>query len=196
MRPEIVRAGARIAGRLVHRREKETFTAMQNGFGAVAVVRVGVPDGDTLRPEIFLCVQRGDGDLVEITKPHRLPCRRVMAGRAHERKRRRARRERVQRGLERRGDRATRVFGDAGKIRRVLIEVARDGEAIQVRGRVRKKERFVGDGRARNLPRPIRMCRAQVRRGFRRARGLLGAHRGAVVGAPGIVKDEHRGFCL
>ncbi len=54
-----------------------------DGFGAIAVVRVEIPDPDA--PDAVRdSFKRGDGDVAEKTKPHGLVACRVVSGRAHE----------------------------------------------------------------------------------------------------------------
>jgi len=56
---------------------------MEDGLGAVAVVGIEIPDGDT-GDAAGAGGKGGDGDVVEIAKTHRLGGRRMMTGRAHE----------------------------------------------------------------------------------------------------------------
>ena len=56
-----------------------------NGFGAVAVMRVEIPDGDALGAA-GQCVERGHGDVIEKAKTHRLVAGGVMPRRTHQAK--------------------------------------------------------------------------------------------------------------
>src|SRR4051812_1374886 len=76
LRVEIARARARITGKLMHRGEEQAGVhacnvRLQDGFGAVPVVRVEIPHGDALKAAFGSRRQRCDGDLVEVTKTHR-----------------------------------------------------------------------------------------------------------------------------
>ncbi len=190
---EGAQARAGIAGRLVDRGEENAGASVENRLGAVAVVGVEIPDGDARGVKFLANVAGGDSDVVEVTKTHRLLAGGVMAGRAHERKCRQPVQERNLGGGDRGTDGAQGVFGDAGEMGRVGVEVARLEEALKVLGRVSEQqalERWCG----RLAPGPIGMRGAEVRRGFGDPRGFLGAHRGTVIDGARIVKDQHDGM--
>ena len=204
-RAEVVRAGAGVAGVLVDGGEEKVgsgWVCVKDGFGAVAVMGIEIPDGDAADGggngragggKIVRGVERGEGDLVEVAEAHGLAGGGVVAGRAQQREDGRAVREGVARGGEGAGDGAAGVVADAGEKRRVGVEVAGLREAFEVCGGVGEEERRVGDGgggrRDGEGPRGARG--AEVGGGAEDARGLLGAHGGAVVGTLRIVEKEH-----
>ena len=149
--------------------------------------------GDAAGAEVVMRVERGEGDVVEVAKAHRGIGRGVMAGGAHEGESRGAGGEGVFGRGDRGGSGATGVVGDVGEIGRVGVEVAGLSETAQVRGGVGAKERGVGEGSGgrRDAEFPRGVSGAEMGGGTGDAGGLLGAHRGAVVGALGIVKNEH-----
>ena len=119
----------------------------------------------------------------------------VVAGRPHEGKNRSALRDRVTSGREGGRGGATGVVADVLEERGVRVEVAGLREALEMRGRVREEERGIGhrSGGRRHAPFPRRVSRVEVRGGAEDAGRLLGAQRGAVVGALRIVENEHGG---
>ena len=204
-RAEVVGAGAGVAGVLVDGGEEKVRrgrVCVENGLGAVSVVGVEIPDGDAADGggsgcasggEIVRGVERGEGDLVEVTEAHGLASGGVVAGRAQERESGGAVGEGVVRGGAGARDGTAGVVADAGEKRRVGVEVTGLGEAFEVRGGVGEEERRVGDGGGgrRDGEGPRGVGGAEVGGGADDARGLLGAQGGAVVGALRIVEKEH-----
>ena len=187
-------ARAGIIGILVNGGEEKTVAPADDGLGAVAVMGVKIPYGDAGGAELGTRVECGEGNLVEITKTHRLPRGRVMAGRARERESWCAMRERVLGGSECGTDSAAGVVADAGEERSVGVKVAGLREAFEMSGRVSEEQSGVADtgGWCGGAPRPVWMRGAQVRCGTRDARRLLWVHRGAVVGTLRVVMNQHR----
>ena len=118
-----------------------------------------------------------------------------MAGWAHEREGRGARRESVRRGGETGGDGTESVVANGVEIGRVGVEIAGLGEALEVGDGVSEAERIVGNcgGGRRHAEFPVGVRGAEVGGAEGDPGGLLGTHRGAVVGALGVVEDEHGG---
>jgi len=171
---------------------------MENGLGAVAVVGVEIPDGDAGGAEAGAGVEGGERDLVEVAEAHGFFGGGVVAGRAHEgegglgRAGGVARCERMAGGAEGGGDGAAGVIADAFEERRIRIEITPDAEAAEVRRGMGEQENLVGDeGGVGFAPSPVGVRGAEVRGGADDAGGLLGAHRGAVIGAAGIVENQH-----
>jgi hypothetical protein len=138
-------------------------------------------------------MESGDSDGVEVTETHRGGGGRVMAGRTHERENRRAMCKRVIGGGESSGYGAAGVGGDVVEERGVGVEVAGLVETVQVGGAVGEEQGLVGDrgGRWWHAEFPGGMGGAEMGDGAGDACGLFGAHRGAVIGALGVVKDQH-----
>lgn len=217
-RAEVARASAGVAGVLVDRGKEECIAerrvgadeGLHNGFGAVAVMGVEIPDGHTAGGdgsgsvggsaggreggrEIVGGVNGRERDLVQITEAHRMARAGVVAGRPHEGKNRSALRDRVTGGREGGGGGAAGVVADVLEERGVRVEVAGLREAFEMRGRVREEERGIvhrSRGR-RHAPFPGSVSDAEVRGGAEDAGRLLRAQRGAVVGALRIVENEH-----
>jgi hypothetical protein len=166
---------------------------MENGLGAITVVGVEIPDGNAAGAEMVVGMESGDSDGVEVTETHRGGGGRVMAGRTHERKNRRAMCKRVIGGGERGGYGAAGVGGDVVEERRVGVEVAGLVETVQVGGAVGAEQGRVGNRRGWwwHAELPGGMGGAEMGDGAGDACGLFGAHRGAVIGALGVVKDNH-----
>ena len=80
---ERARPGARITGKLVDRGEGDPRIAGDDFFRAVAVVGIEIPDRDALGA-VLQRVEGGDGDVIKITKPHRVIARGVMTRRPHQ----------------------------------------------------------------------------------------------------------------
>lgn len=182
----------------MHRGEEHIGLPVKDRFGAVAVMGIEVPDRHFGGGEVFLRGESGRRYLVEITKAHGLGSGGVMAGWAHEGERRRSmqsgsrRREGVPGGVDCGGDSTARVIGDAGKIRSVGIEVARIGEASKVRGGMCEQKRVIRRGRIGwSGPCPFGMCGTEMSGGASDASRLFGSKRGAVIGAPWVMQDQH-----
>lgn len=118
---------------------------VEDGFGAVTVVGVEIPNGDAAGTEMVVGVEGGDGDGVEIAEAHGSGGGGVMAGWAHEGESGRAPGERVGGGGESGGHGATSVGGDVVKERRVSVKVAGFVEAAQVGGGMSEQQGRVGD---------------------------------------------------
>lgn len=198
IRRNVGEAGAGVAGRLMDGGEEERTGGSvdgrgENGFGAVAVMGVEIPNSHAAGAEVVVRVESGDGDVVEVTEAHRGIGGGVMAGRTHEGESGRAGGEGVLGRGDRGGGGAAGVVGDGGEIGRVGVEVVGLGKAAQVRGSVGAKECGVGDGSGgrRDTEFPPGVRGAEVGGGTDDAGGLLGAHGRAVIGALRIVEDEH-----
>ena len=159
------------------------------------MVGVEIPDRDAFGAEVGVGVERGDGDLVEITKSHGGGRRGVMPRRAHEGECGGASGERVGGGGETGGDGTAGVVVDPVEIGRVGVEIAGLSEALEVGSGVGQAERVIGNrGRGRRETKfPVGVRGAEVSGGAGDPGRLLGAHGGAVVGALGVVENEHGG---
>src|SRR5215211_6280777 len=78
-----MRARSGIAGKLVNGGERNSRMPRDDGFRAVAVVRVEIPDGDLL-DSLRERIERRDRDAAEVTETHRLRARGMMTRRPHE----------------------------------------------------------------------------------------------------------------
>lgn len=170
--------GAGIPGKLVNRSKSDPRIGRDNLFGAVAVMRIEIPNGDpsgATRQRI----ERGHGDVVEIAKSHGAVARRMMAGRTHK-----AEGEIVVHRLVRNFD------GRAGGPRSVPEDVRmRGGVGIEVHGRilhpvemfstVSTQQHFVS-GRDGLSPFPIRMPGFEPRNCFPNPVRALWVPRGRV----------------
>ncbi len=152
-------------------------------------MRIEIPDGhaSTGRGDR----KRGDGYLVEITEPHCLIARGVVAGWTHEG-------EGFLPGLgepgclQRGADGTAGMIVDPGEIRRVVVDIGGLLNAPEQAWRMGETQRrFVGDRR--NAPRPIRMCLTKMSHAAGDASRLLRPHRGAIVSALRIVQNDHDG---
>ena len=148
-RTEVARASAGVAGVLVDRGKEECIAerrvgadeGLHNGFGAVAVMGVEIPDGHTTGGdgsgsvggsaggreggrEIVGGVNSRERDLVQITETHRMARAGVVAGRPHEGKNRSALRDGVTSGREGGRGGATGVVADVLEEGGVRVEVA------------------------------------------------------------------------
>jgi hypothetical protein len=56
---------------------------LKNGFGSVAVVGVDIPYGHSVGSQTMPRMQRGDRNLVQVTKSHGPVLNRMMTGRPH-----------------------------------------------------------------------------------------------------------------
>ena len=197
MRPMILRARPRVSRILMHRGEKYVLLPMHDGLGAVAVMRVKIPNRDAGRPEIPLGVNRRDRDLIQITKAHRLTGRRMVARWTHQRKRRPTGLARMPGRCDGRSHGRARMVLNPGKIGRIRIKITRLPHAFQVRRSVRKEQQLIGRRLTfGDTPLPIRMRLPQMRLGPHNARGLLRTQGGAIGGAARIVQDDHEMMLL
>jgi hypothetical protein len=130
-------------GKKIRIRIRAKFRA-QNFLGAISVVGIEIPNGNTPDAKLMMGVKRGDRDAVEITKPHRRIRRGVMSGWTHERKRWRAMDKRMLSSRERSGRGAPRMSRNLRKERRVVVEVARLIKSAQMRRRVRPPQCSLG----------------------------------------------------
>jgi hypothetical protein len=153
------------------------------------VVRVEVPDGNPRRAALP-GGQGGNGDLVEITKPHRLPGGGVMTRRPHQCESLLVRPEGQFHRLHGGAHGAARMVVDPREIGCVVVEIGRHLQALQMRRRVGQEQNLLR-GRHRQPPFPRGMRGAQVRHDLLHARRLFRTQRGAEVGALRVVKDDH-----
>ena len=186
---ERLRPGAGIAGMLMDRGKNNLLVTAEDGFSAVPVMRVEIPNGDTLTPTRER-IQRGDGDVIEITKSHRLRPRRVMAGRTHQAKTRLAL-DGCARDLHR-GPGSTRGVIVNSRIRgRIGIEIdSRLTHRREVCRRVcAQQRRLVSRRRLARFPAGV--ARAQERHALRNASGSFHMARAGILHAPGIMENDH-----
>lgn len=76
-------ACARVTGELVHGGKCDAGIICDDRLGAVAMVSVEIPNSDALRA-LRERLERGYGDVIEITESHRLVARGVMTRRSHQ----------------------------------------------------------------------------------------------------------------
>jgi hypothetical protein len=185
MLPEEVTPVPGQPGKLVDRRERDTRVTGNDGFGAVAMMRVEIPNRHS-PGAVIERIECGDGDVIEITKPHRPILRRVMARRPHQAKRLLAD-QRATPHLHRRAGRAGRVRVDVRVGRAIVIEViAGEADGVQMGCGMRTLQRQA-IGHRRLAPFPIRVPIMQQLRapddalrlvGMSRARELADGDRG------------------
>src|SRR3979411_389428 len=118
-----LRAGSGIGREVMDGRQSNSRILSDNVLGAVAMVCVEIPNGDTLSA-VFQSVERGDRDVAEITKAHGAIARGVMSRWPHQAERALALQSRA-RGVDGGTGRANGVIVDIRIARRVGIEVVR-----------------------------------------------------------------------
>jgi hypothetical protein len=175
----------------MHGGEEELGVSLENGLGAVAVVGIKVPDGHARTTEEALGVDARDRDLIQVAESHRLAGGRVMTRRAHEGEGRGLFFDGVTNRVDRGGNGAAGVIRDRGEVRRVAVEIARDGKTGEMSREMGETQHLVRGGIAGLAPGPIGVRRAQMRRGANGPRRLLGSQRRAVFGAAWIMQNQH-----
>ncbi len=114
----------------------------ENRFGAIAVMRVEVPDGNALHAS-FQRIERGNGNVIEIAEAHRPIARRVMSWRAHQTERA-AFGNGCTRDLDRRASRASSMIEGIGIRRTISVKILRGiGNAAHVFRRMRVQQHLL-----------------------------------------------------
>ncbi len=183
-------AGSRIGRELMDGRERDSRIVRNDIFRAVAMMRIKIPNGDTLSV-VFQSIERGDRDVAEITKAHGAIARGVMSRWPHQAESALAL-QRCTCGTDGGAGRAQSVIVDVWIDRRVGIEVARRFPySVDVFARVRAQE-FFTRGRPRLTPFPSTMSILQQRDRARDSRRSLGVAGSGILGAAWVVKNDHR----
>ena len=164
--------------------------AVENSFGAVAVVGIEIPDRDA-RDTLGAGRNGGDSDLVQIAEAHRLVGGRVVSGWAHQAERSFAL-EGEFGGSQGGAHGPSGMRGNIREIRRVVVEIPGLKQPLQVGRRVGKQEGLIRYCDVRCAPVPSGVRGAQVLHATQHAGGLFRSHRGTVLSAARIVKDGHR----
>ena len=127
----------------MHGKKRSAFAIEQNIFRAIAMMHVKIKNGGALGAgrQGF---KNGDGDIVQITKAHRLFTRSVMAGRTHEAENIFTAACDLQ-SVDRGGDGRAGAVGNVFKERGVGIEVWWDFQTGQHGGRMRAEDLRIRD---------------------------------------------------
>lgn len=162
---------------------------MENRFGAITVMRIEIPDRDTSH-SLQLRMKRGDRDVIEITKAHRLSRCRMVPGWSHQRKHLGAS-ARELRCRQRRSHSPSSVIEDIVKKGRIRIEVLRYLKPLQMRFTMSQAQDLFESG-WRDFPNPLGMNFTQIGRGAESPRRLIRTRGRAVISTLRIVENLHQ----
>jgi hypothetical protein len=185
-------AGSRVAWELVNRSESDPRIIRDDVFGPVAMVRIEIPDRDPL------CatgerIERGDGDIAEITEPHRAIAHRVMTRRTHQAERALSL-QRCARRLHRRTGGPQSMFAAAWIGRRIRIEVVQRFANSREMFRSVSTQHFRFVGGLGLFPVPIFMSALQKRDSADDSCGPLRVPWRRIFDTTWIVKNNHQNF--
>jgi hypothetical protein len=173
------------------RSESNPRIVRDDRFRSVAVVRIDIPDRYALSA-VLERIERGDGDIAEVTETHGAIARGVMSGRAHKDKWAALSGKGSACGFDAGAGRFKCIVVNFWNSRCIEIEIANwIFDALDVFAGMRAQE-FVIRGSSRFAPLPGWMSIFQYRDGLDDARWPFWMSGSGVINAARVVKNDHR----